>query len=64
MQKEQMANEFAMAFLMPEKEFKKCVEQYTENGICNTKAVAKHFGVTVSIASLRGQHLGLFESIF
>uniref|UniRef100_UPI004056D77B ImmA/IrrE family metallo-endopeptidase n=1 Tax=Acetatifactor sp. TaxID=1872090 RepID=UPI004056D77B len=57
------ANYFAMVLLMPERQFTEIVKKYTdENGMCNTKYVAKHFGVSISMASLRGHDLGLFQN--
>lgn len=58
-------NEFALAFLMPEKEFRKQVELNTnEDGTVNTKRIAEYFHVSISDASLRGKGLGLFERDF
>ena len=58
-------NEFALALLMPEREFRKQVELNTnEDGTINTKRIAEYFQVSISDASLRGRNLGLFEKHF
>ncbi len=62
-EQEAMANEFALALLMPERAFREQVVLHDNNdGTVNTKAIAEHFHVTIGMASLRGQRLGLFES--
>ena len=55
-----MSNYFAGYFLMPEDKFREIVQKNTDNK-CNTKYVAKYFGVSISTASWWGYKLGLFE---
>ena len=60
-QKDQ-AYEFAHAFLMPEKEYIKVVnENIEEDGRINIKNVAKYFNVSVPAATNRGKRLRLIE---
>lgn len=59
-QEELEANEFAAAFLMPDAEYRRVVEQHTARGIVDVGSVAKVFNVSISAASLRGRRLGLF----
>lgn len=64
-EEERVANEFALALLMPENDFKEQV-RFNDNhdGTINTKAIAEYFHVPISMASLRGQRLGLFAHPF
>jgi len=55
------ANEFAAALLMPKNEFKRVVNDYTEDKICDISAVANHFGVSTDAAINRGKWLGIFQ---
>lgn len=57
---ENEANEFAGAFLMPEEEFKTLAKANLNKGFYNIEAIAKHFDVSVSAATIRGRWLGLF----
>lgn len=59
---EELANAFALAFLMPEKEYRVVVSENTANGVVDTKAVAEHFHVSISDASARGVSLGLLRA--
>lgn len=59
------ANDFAAAMLMPEKEFRevtddKKIKLHGETR-CNTRAVARAFGVSLEAAVIRGRFLGIFE---
>ena len=54
------ANRFAIAFLMPEKLFRKVVAENTIDGICNLELVAKIFKVEVEHAYLRGKTLNMW----
>lgn len=54
---EELANVFALAFLMPEKEYRAVASENTANGIVDTKAVAEHFHVSISDAFARGVSL-------
>ena len=56
------ANEFAAALLMPEKQYKKIMDQYTiEDNVVETSKIASYFKVSVSAASNRGKFLGYLE---
>ncbi len=56
------AYEFAHAFLMPEKEYIKVInENIEEDGRINIKNVAKYFNVSVPAATNRGKRLGMVE---
>ena len=60
-QKDQ-AYEFAHAFLLPEEEYVRIVnENIEEDGRINIKNVAKYFNVSVPAATNRGKRLGLIE---
>ncbi len=60
--KEYQANEFAAALLMPEKQYKKIMDQYTiEDNVVETSKIASYFKVSVSAASNRGKFLGYLE---
>lgn len=54
------ANEFAAAFLMPEKEYREVVDKNKKNDHIDISKVAKHFGVSVEAALNRGRWLGIF----
>lgn len=58
---EYQANEFAAALLMPQKEYRKIMDQYTIEDQVETDKVAKYFGVSVSAASNRGKFLGYLQ---
>ena len=58
---EYQANEFAAAFLMPRKEYKRIMDKYTKGNIVNTSEVAKYFHVSVDAAANRGKWLGYLE---
>lgn len=55
------ANEFAAVFLMSEKEYRSVVNDFAENNQVDMTRVAKHFGVSLSAARLRGQWLDLIS---
>ena len=55
---EYQSNEFAAAFLMPEEDYKRVMDQYTEGNIVDTSAVAKYFHVSIDTAANRGKGLG------
>ena len=58
-EKEYQANEFAAAFLMPQKEYLKKVKEYIiDNNKVNTYKIAEYFNVSVEAASNRGKFLG------
>ena len=54
------ANRFAIAFLMPEKLFRKVVIENTIDGICNLEVVAKRFKVEIEHVYIRGKMLGMW----
>lgn len=58
---EYQANEFAAAFLMPQAEYKRVMDQHTTGNLVNTSKVASHFHVSVDAASNRGKWLGYLE---
>ncbi len=58
---EYQSNEFAAAFLMPEKDYKQIMDKYTENGRVNTSEIAKYFHVSIDAAANRGKWLGYLE---
>lgn len=55
---ERQANAFAAAFLMPEKDYRRVMEQYTDSNMVDTAAVARYFHVSISAAADRGRGLG------
>lgn len=59
---DKLATTFALAFLMPEDEYKEVVHKNTVNGIVDTKAIADHFHVSISDAAFRGVDLGLLKA--
>lgn len=58
---ELQANEFAAAFLMPQKEYKTIMDKYSKGNIVNIGKVAEYFHVSVDAASFRGKWLGYLE---
>lgn len=58
---EYQANEFAAAFLMPKKEYKKIMDLNTEGTTVYTGRIAEKFGVSVAAASNRGKFLGYLK---
>lgn len=54
------ANRFAIAFLMPEKLFRKAVIENTIDGKCNLELVAKSFKVEIELVYVRGKMLGMW----
>lgn len=58
-QEELEANEFAAAFLMPEKEYSNAFKKYTDdNDYLDIAQLADHFGVSKEAALNRGRWLG------
>ena len=56
------AYEFAHAFLMPEEEYVRVInENIEEDGRINIKNIAKYFNVSVPAATNRGKRLGVIE---
>lgn len=58
-QKEYEANEFAANLLMPQRQFRECIEKNVQNGYVDMKKVAEEFGVSVDAAITRGKWLGV-----
>lgn len=55
---EYQSNEFAAAFLMPQKEYKQIMEQNTRGSLVDTSAIARYFNVSIDAAANRGKWLG------
>lgn len=55
---EYQANEFAAAFLMPQRDYELVLRQNTEQNIADTSAIAKYFYVSIEAAATRGKWLG------
>jgi len=56
------ANVFASAFLMPEEDFRAAAEKHFDGTrFYNAVEVAKHFGVSVQAAAIRGKDLGIWR---
>lgn len=58
---ENEANEFAGAFLMPEKQFIKFANENFQQGKYYLDPIAEHFNVSVPAVKTRGRWLGLFS---
>lgn len=58
---EYQANEFAAAFLMPQSEYKKIMDRFTNGNLVNTSKVAEYFHVSIDAAANRGKWLGYLE---
>lgn len=55
------ANEFAAAFLMPERVYLKQIDQHMSNGSCDIGSLAEYFGVSHGAAKNRGKWLKVFN---
>ncbi len=55
------ANEFAAALLMPQKEYKKVMDKYTDGNLLDTSKIADEFNVSVNAAANRGKWLGYLQ---
>lgn len=55
------SNEFAAAFLMPQKEYKQILDCYTNGNLVNTSEVARYFHVSIDAAANRGKWLGYLK---
>mgnify|MGYP002510202097 CR=1 FL=1 len=60
-EKEYQANEFAAAFLMPQKEYIKIMNENIIGDKVNTFKIAEYFNVSVEAASNRGKFLGYLK---
>ena len=59
-EEEYEANQFAGAFLMPEKEYRQFVIEYSKDNRINVNLIANHFNVSFDAALTRGKWLGIF----
>ena len=55
---EYQANEFAAAFLMPQRDYEVILRQNIKQNIADTSAIAEHFYVSIEAAATRGKWLG------
>lgn len=55
------ANEFAGAFLMPEKKFRAVAKQHLEKGYYDLEAISTYFKVSTEAVKIRGRQLGMFS---
>ncbi len=60
-EKEYQANEFAAAFLMPQNEYFKVMNENIIGNKVNTSKIAEYFNVSVEAASNRGKFLGYLK---
>ena len=60
-EQEYQANEFATALLMPHKEFKEKIEEYSSGNFANMAQVANYFRVSISAATNHGRFLGYLQ---
>lgn len=60
-ERELEANEFAAAFLMPEDEYIRVADIYSEGNTVFIRKVAEYFNVSVEAASYRGKWLGYLQ---
>lgn len=58
---ENQANEFAAAFLMPRKEYRRVMEENCQGNMVNTANIARHFNVSIEAAANRGKWLGYLQ---
>ena len=58
---ENQANEFAAAFLMPQEEYIRVMNQNIEGNLVNVGNIANYFHVSVDAASYRGKWLGYLQ---
>lgn len=56
-----LANEFALAFLMPQEEYERVLKEHTDGNTVNTAAIAKYFHVSITDAAARGVQLGYLQ---
>ena len=60
-EEEYEANQFAGAFLMPEKEYRAFVKEHSKENRISIKLIANHFNVSFDAALTRGKWLGIFQ---
>ena len=58
---EYQSNEFAAAFLMPQTDYKRVMDQNTNGNLVNTLEIAKYFHVSIDAAANRGKWLGYLK---
>ena len=56
-EQERQADEFAASLLMPEKEFKSKIDEYTNGNFANMAQVANYFHVSIATATTHGRFL-------
>lgn len=61
--KEWMAYDFALALMMPEDEYRKIANQYSEGNQIKTRKIAEYFHVNLTAAYHRGKKLGTIQSV-
>lgn len=64
LRKEWMAYDFGLALMMPEDEYKKIVDQYTNDEKVATLKIANYFHVDLASARFRGEKLGVIQPVF
>ena len=62
--KEWMAHDFGLALTMPEEEYRKITDQYTNDEKVETLKIANYFHVDLASARFRGEKLGVIQSVF
>ena len=62
--KEWMGYDFALALMMPEDEYRKIADQYTNNQKIETLKIANYFHVDLSAVHHRGEKLGIIHPVF
>ena len=55
---EYQANEFAVAFLMPQQDYELVLRQNMKQNMVDTSTIAEYFCVTIETAAIRGKRLG------
>ena len=55
---EYQANEFAVAFLMPQQDYELVLRQNMKQNMVDTSTIAEYFCVTIETAAIRGRRLG------
>ena len=61
--KEWMAYDFALSLIMPEDEYRKITDQYTNENKIETRKIAEYFHVDLAAACHRGEKLGIIQSV-
>lgn len=54
-------NEFSASLLMPKWEYRKKIDEFTDDRQVNISEVARYFGVYADLASFRGKSLGILR---